>query len=188
MLDKLLRNLGIKSENRNIVIFILVCTVLLFLVSTYNKYKKNTFDFMSETSSKLKEAVPSVGGTPQGDMSSLLKENEALGGSEVPMGSETDTHGLPPADSVEVEKVDPSELLPHNVASEWSDSHQNPSNMLADVNLLPAGAHLGIDTVGQTLRNANLQLRSDPTIPKSSVGPWNNSTINETSGLGIREC
>ena len=30
MLDKLLRNLGIKSENRNIVVFILVCAALLF--------------------------------------------------------------------------------------------------------------------------------------------------------------
>ena len=28
---------------------------------------------MSETSSKLKEAVPSVNGSPQGDISSLLK-------------------------------------------------------------------------------------------------------------------
>ena len=25
--------------------------------------------------------------------------------------------------------------------------------------------------------NANLQVRSEPTIPKGNVGPWNNTTI-----------
>jgi hypothetical protein len=43
--------------------------------------------------------------------------------------------------------------------------------------LLQAGYHIGIDTIGQTLRNANLQLRSDPIISKSDIGPWMQSTI-----------
>jgi hypothetical protein len=43
--------------------------------------------------------------------------------------------------------------------------------------LLKAGHHIGLDTIGQTLRNANLQLRSDPIISKAEVGPWNQSTI-----------
>jgi hypothetical protein len=43
--------------------------------------------------------------------------------------------------------------------------------------LLQAGYHIGLDTIGQTLRNANLQLRSDPIINKAAVGPWNQSTI-----------
>jgi hypothetical protein len=42
---------------------------------------------------------------------------------------------------------------------------------------LKAGYHIGIDTVGQTLRNANLQIRSEPPNPQMSVGPWNNTTI-----------
>ena len=43
--------------------------------------------------------------------------------------------------------------------------------------LLSAGHHIGIDTIGQSLRNANQQLRSDPVISKQDVGPWHNSTI-----------
>ena len=43
--------------------------------------------------------------------------------------------------------------------------------------LLQAGYHIGLDTIGQTMKNANLQLRSDPAIPKTNVGPWNQSTI-----------
>jgi len=42
---------------------------------------------------------------------------------------------------------------------------------------LQAGYHIGLDTIGQTLKNANQQLRSDPVIPKTNVGPWNQSTI-----------
>jgi hypothetical protein len=48
--------------------------------------------------------------------------------------------------------------------------------------LLQAGYHIGLDTIGQSLRNANLQLRSDPIIPKSDVGPWNQSTIEADMG------
>ena len=38
-------------------------------------------------------------------------------------------------------------------------------------------ADIGYDTVGQTMKNPNLQLRSDPIITKSDVGPWNQSTV-----------
>ena len=41
---------------------------------------------------------------------------------------------------------------------------------------LRAGYHIGINTVGQSLRNAN-QLRSEPANPQLNVGPWNTSTI-----------
>ena len=49
----------------------------------------------------------------------------------------------------------------------------NPSGEgdLNNVSLLQAGHHIGINTVGQSLRNANQQLRSDPPIPKVETGP-----------------
>jgi hypothetical protein len=75
--------------------------------------------------------------------------------------------------------ADPSDLLPNDENSQWSALNPNSSNK-GDVlmpDLLQAGYHIGLDTIGQTLRNANLQLRSDPVIPKSLVGPWNQSTI-----------
>jgi len=70
----------------------------------------------------------------------------------------------------------PDNLLPSDSNSEWS--RLNPSmNAGTTPDLLQAGYHIGLDTIGQTLRNANLQLRSDPIIPKSVVGPWLQSTI-----------
>ena len=70
----------------------------------------------------------------------------------------------------------PSDLLPKNSNNEWSS--MNPVTPdLKNINLLNAGANYGINTVGSSLRNPNLQLRSEPIIPKVNIGPWNNTTI-----------
>ena len=73
----------------------------------------------------------------------------------------------------------PQELLPQdNVANQWSQVNPQGAGSLMDKNLLQAGHHVGINTVGQTLRNANMQLRSDPPNPQVQVSPWIQSTIN----------
>jgi len=75
--------------------------------------------------------------------------------------------------------ANPQDLLPKDMNSQWSAL--NPAAMnhgdILMPDLLQAGYHIGLDTIGQTLRNPNLQLRSDPIITKSDVGPWNHSTI-----------
>ena len=37
--------------------------------------------------------------------------------------------------------------------------------------------NVGVNTVGQTLRNANRQLRSEPPNPQVKVSPWLQTTI-----------
>ena len=80
--------------------------------------------------------------------------------------------------------ANPQDLLPKDNNSKWAAL--NPSTMTQGNVLIPdllkAGYHIGLDTIGQSLRNANLQLRSDPVIPKSDVGPWNQSTIEPDLG------
>ena len=80
--------------------------------------------------------------------------------------------------------ANPSDLLPKDENSDFAAL--NPSSMnKGDVlmpDLLQAGHHIGVDTIGQSLRNANLQLRSDPIISKSDIGPWNQSTIEADFG------
>ena len=71
----------------------------------------------------------------------------------------------------------PADLLPKDNNSQWAQLNPAGKGDLENINLLKAGYHIGIDTVGQTLRNANLQIRSEPPNPQVSVGPWNNSTI-----------
>jgi hypothetical protein len=75
-------------------------------------------------------------------------------------------------------QLDPSELLPKNVGnSSWAQLNPSGQGSLANVNMLKAGYHIGIDTIGQTLRNPNLQIRSEPPNPQIYTGPWNISTI-----------
>lgn len=92
-------------------------------------------------------------------------------------GITTSTQGLPPSCSRQP-VADPSELLPKDTNSQWAQLNPTGSGDLQNVNLLRAGYHIGIDTVGNSLRNANLQLRSEPANPQINVGPWNNTTIS----------
>jgi hypothetical protein len=80
--------------------------------------------------------------------------------------------------------ANPTDLLPKDSNSQWAALNPNTMNQ-GDIlmpDLLQAGYHIGLDTIGQTLRNANLQLRSDPIIPRADVGPWNQSTIEPDLG------
>lgn len=83
----------------------------------------------------------------------------------------------PGAGSCASNTTNPADLLPKDNNSEWSKLNPSGSGSLGNINLLKAGALIGIDTIGQTLRNANLQIRSEPPNPQLSVGPWNQSTI-----------
>ena len=76
----------------------------------------------------------------------------------------------------------PSDLLPHDMNSQWGDLNTVNQGNIAMPDLLQAGYHIGLDTIGQSLRNANLQERSDPIIPVVEVGPWNKSTIEPDFG------
>ena len=78
--------------------------------------------------------------------------------------------------------TNPSDLLPQDHNSEWTALNPVNQGSAAMPDLLQAGYHIGLDTIGQTLRNPNYQLRSDPIIPKTDVGPWNKSTIDPDLG------
>ena len=69
------------------------------------------------------------------------------------------------------------QLLPQDTNSTWNQVNPSGVGSLKDRNFLQSGFHIGINTVGQTLRNANLQLRSEPPCPMIKVSPWMTSTI-----------
>ena len=71
----------------------------------------------------------------------------------------------------------PGDLLPQDSNSTWAQTVPNGQGSLGDQNFLNAGFHVGINTVGQSLRNANLQLRSEPPNPQLKVSPWLQTTI-----------
>ena len=76
------------------------------------------------------------------------------------------------------EETKPEELLPKDEEStEWARVNPMGKGSLEFKNFLEAGYHLGVDTQTSSLRNANYQIRSDPTVPSVPVSIWQNSTI-----------
>ena len=83
----------------------------------------------------------------------------------------------PPAGCYPRDQLTPSELLPTDNNSAWSEQNPMGPGSLKGKNFLSAGALLGVNTVGQSLRNANWQLRSEPPNPQVPVSIFNQSTI-----------
>lgn len=86
-----------------------------------------------------------------------------------------------PAGCYPRDQLTPGELLPKDQNSVWAQQNPMGTGSLKGKNFLSAGALIGINTVGQTLRNANYQLRSEPPNPQVPVSVFNNSTIEPDS-------
>lgn len=80
------------------------------------------------------------------------------------------------------EQLTADELLPTDNSSLWAQINPSGEGSFKDKNFLQSGYHIGINTVGQTLRNANLQLRSEPACPQVKVSPWLQATIEPDLG------
>jgi len=74
----------------------------------------------------------------------------------------------------------PSELLPKDIYSEWSVS--SPGTDL-NVTLDPFSRLATVST--PPTRNISLDLRGDVPIEKQSVGPWNQSTLEDVSSKSL---
>ena len=138
--------------------------------------KKETF-----TNPGLLPQNPGVGvpGAMPPNGSGMAETNRnvnAIGGDDnlgpVPMAQDGKVAGCYPR-----EQLNPAELLPNDPNSQWAQVNPQGAGDIQGKNFLSAGALVGVNTVGQSLRNANYQLRSEPPNPQVQVGPWQASTI-----------
>jgi hypothetical protein len=83
-----------------------------------------------------------------------------------------------PAGCYPRDQLTPSELLPKDMNSIWAEQNPMGPGSLKGKNFLSAGALIGVNTIGQSLRNANLQVRSEPPCPQMPVSIFNQSTIS----------
>jgi hypothetical protein len=82
-----------------------------------------------------------------------------------------------PAGCYPRDQLTPAELLPRDPNSVWAQQNPMGTGSLKGKNFLSAGALIGINTVGQSLRNANWQIRSEPPNPQVPVSVFYQSTI-----------
>jgi hypothetical protein len=164
-----------KLKIEHVVLLVIGALFVMFLFNSYNTSKNSDSEQMSarRTQDMYNQAASTQ--QPSGvQPSQPLGQNETYASAT---GMATSTQGLPPSCSREP-VADPSELLPKDTNSQWAQLNPSGSGDLENVNLLRSGYHMGIDTVGNSLRNANLQLRSEPANPQVNIGPWNNTTIS----------
>lgn len=143
-----------------IMIFV-VLGVLLFFLMSYSEDKYSFADGMDTGNARM----PSI---PNTSSQMAVSGNTSVSSAAVQPVAQGGYTSQSIADS--------SDLLPRDENSAFSTL--NPVNQGNPItpDLLQAGYHIGLDTIGQSLKNPNLQLRSDPYIPKAAVGPWNQST------------
>jgi hypothetical protein len=145
-----------------------------------------------ELNSGMSEQYKANGGNGgnSGVMSSEpLGQNDVFASAD---GLKTSTPGMAGACSAP-NVQNPADLLPTDANSQWAKLNPAGAGNLENVSLVKAGHHVGIDTVGQSLRNPNMQLRSEPPNPQLPTGPWNESTIESdlmrpplTIGCGLQ--
>ena len=163
-----------------------IAIALIVHLYNYNASKAKTGENMTDNSyslsqlqssatddeAKAKQCCDGAGGNYTA--ANPLGQNESFSAVN---GVKSGADGLPAACS-QGNIANPADLLPKHAASEkWAQLNPSGTGSLDGVNLLSAGTLLGVDTVATSLRNANLQVRSEPPNPQVSVGPWNNTTI-----------
>jgi hypothetical protein len=181
---------GVSVDTRTILLVVLVLGVLLggayMLNPSYTKRMLRMEGFESGMStmsadSNYVQPVMDVSGAVQeeSEMSNpnvatpVTKEGfESLGEGPAQFGN-----AEPPAGCYPRDQLTPSELLPKDPNSVWAQQNPMGTGSLKGKNFLSAGALIGVNTVGQSLRNANYQLRSEPPNPQVPVSVFNQTTI-----------
>jgi hypothetical protein len=164
----------------SILIIILVVVGLLWVFMNYsNKNIQNDGNYVHKEQTIETETLD-LPGTDNNNMilnaaPANLDTNDATMGSQNAYSS---LENMRNQSCFPKEQLTANDLLPQNNSSTWAQVNPSGEGNLKDKNFLQAGHHIGINTVGQTLRNANLQLRSEPPNPQVIVSPWNQSTID----------
>jgi len=125
--------------------------------------------FESNTEGPAADEVPEVPEEPAADEGPNGFGNEETQGSVE--GSVANRNECLPRDVCNAE-----DLLPNGQGQQDWDTPAAPGG-IDGPNFLNPENLVGINTVGQSLRNANRQLRSEPPNPQVKVSPWLQTTI-----------
>lgn len=181
-----------KSFAIRLILIVLAVVILFVLITQYNK-KNNTpiseenvsterFQSTGFETFDQKPVIAPVASTPTNasDMSQPTSNTvrPSEDDNEDYKAVDFETESKLPNDCFPRKKTTVEDLLPKDAASTtWAQVTPAGQGELKDQNFLSAGFHVGINTVGQSMRNPNLQIRSEPPNPRMQVSPWNQSTV-----------
>jgi len=177
-----------KAKSEHIFVLVICLMIVVYFIYKFYKHldskgKSGNENLASSMPSQYSSTPNKKNNTPQNNNMYFAATPEMYDGNEqslnpapVQQGTQTSMPGLPTSCS-KPNIQNPAELLPKDVNSQWANLNPTGKGELANINLLQAGYQIGIDSIGSSLRNPNLQIRSEPANPQLSVGPWNQSTI-----------
>jgi hypothetical protein len=154
------------------VVILASAVVLFYLAYTYytKKIEKESFQDYAPVSDEESANSAEPAKEPAPMMTTTVASPQQLNPSE----KKNKPKGCFPKD-----KLTPEDLLPKDAAnSEWAKVNPASQGDVDNQNYLTAGYHMGINSIGSTLRNPNLQLRSEPPNPQVKVSPWLQTTID----------
>jgi hypothetical protein len=167
---------GIKNEH------VLGVIALLFVVYAFYKYSEGKNILQSPMTSLNPASYSSNPSIENVSSQSITNSNSTY----APYNGNSNSQIATSADSasainqlVSTKAVsNPADLLPNSSANDWSNLNPVSSSDLRNINLLNPTQLVGINTQGSSLRNSNLQVRSEPANPRTNTNcPWNISTI-----------
>lgn len=106
------------------------------------------------------------------------------------VGMNEEPHAVPQSDkqtSGSSDRLTSKDLLPSEaVETNWASVVQVPKTADQITNYLEAGKFVGITSPNSVLKNASLDLRSQPQIPKTTVSPFLNSSYESLDPKFLR--
>lgn len=172
-----------------IVLIVLAAFVLFALINYYtSKQNSAKVERFYEDAIQQASKQPMIAERPYSQPSTQVESQDAsVSGRPEPAEEEINevyrtvdysTQKLP-SDCFPKDRLTADDLLPKDAANnKFSQMSPAGQGSLQDVNLLSAGHQIGISTIAGSLRNANLQIRSEPPNPQTVVSPWLQSTIS----------
>ena len=79
---------------------------------------------------------------------------------------------------------DVDKMLPQEIEHDWFDTEPLQSTKkIKGTHLIHPKIHMGVNTIGSSLKNGTHDIRGDIPNPKINVSPWGNSTIEPDTNL-----
>lgn len=154
----------LKFIQSNDMIKIVLILVAFYVIITYTKTKNESMN-----NYLVPEYLENVS---QGDIFEMEQEQAPV--------KEDEEQERVDAIVAKGDEIKPSDLLP-DYKEENEFSKENPvTKLLKEQNFLISGYHVGINTVMQSNKIPYHDIRSLPPIPKESVGPWNQSSFEQS--------
>ncbi len=176
---------------RTLLIF--VAAVILFALISYYNTKQSTAaseKFYEQQMQSVSKPVPSVvpqqpsvmaplAPPPQPSSKAMPVPSSAIDPAEEDQHDEYRAVDFKtkevPTDCFPKDRLTAEDLLPSDANSKWAQVNPAGQGDVKNINFLSAGFHVGINTTSGSMKNANLQLRSEPPNPKGSWPIMNSS-------------